>query len=196
MNTLEEKTKVDNGEILRGLPDDGWQPPVIAEIRDALDRRRKPYQPRSWEAKRIQDHHHEVIRRLLIGQAPKEIAAELDLTTTQILNIKNSPLIQQQLSVLQAVRDTVAVDVSKRIKEIAPKAVDLLEKIIGGEEEGFKGLPMALRARVAMDNLDRSGHPRQTNLKTENLHAFITPADIEAVKQRADERRRLVQTTD
>ncbi len=172
-----------------------WVPPVIAQVRDALDARRKLYKPRTSEVKRLQDNHHEVIRRLLIGQKAADIARELDMTLVQINNIKNSPLVKKQLSTLQAVRDTTAIDVSKRIKECAPKAIDLLEQIIEGRDAGAAA-PISLRARVAMDNLDRSGHPRQTNIRSENLHAILTVEDIDDVKRRAVERRSLIPTAE
>ena len=176
------------GQEFANVESAGWVPPVIAEVRDVIDARRKLYKPRVTEVRRLQDNHHEVIRRLLIGQKAADISRELQLTLVQVNNIKNSPLVQKQLATLQSVRDTSAIDVSKRIKEIAPKAVELLERII----EGSEAAPISLRARCAMDNLDRSGHPRQTNIRSENLHALLTVDDIASVKQRALERRQLV----
>jgi hypothetical protein len=168
-----------------------WEAPKIPEIRPLSDLRKKPFKRRAWEVQSLQDRHHEVIRRLLIGQDCPAIAEEMGLSVMAVSGIKNSPLIRQKLDVLQGARDLVAVDVSKRIKDLAPKAVELLESIIEGRDGG-EAAPLALRAKVAMDNLDRSGYPRQTHLKTENLHAFLSKDDILEVKQRALERRALV----
>jgi len=181
-------------ELLRDLTresETGWTPPPVPEVLDSSDLRKRPFKRQKWEVKALQDKHHEVIRRLLIGQEVAGIAREMGMTTAAIQAIKSSPLIQQRLQVLQGARDLVAVDVSKRIKDLAPKAVDLLERIIEGTEEGAT---VSLRAKVAMDNLDRAGNPRQSYIKSENLHAFLSRDDIEEVKKRAEERRRLVDT--
>jgi len=168
-----------------------WEAPEIPRVPDPLDARRKPYKRRTWEVKTLMDQHHEVIRRLLIGQKTTAIAQEMNLSKAQVQNIENSPLVQQRISVLQGVRDQVSIDVSKHIRSVVPKALLLLEKIVDGDVEGEKP-SLNLRASVSRDLLDRGGLPKQTNVRTENLHAHLTVTDLDEIKMRAKERVRLV----
>jgi len=166
----------------------------VIQVTGSPDRRRKPREKvRPRELKTIQERHHEIIRRLMLGQSNVRIADALGITKEDVSLVRNSPIVQKQLGTLHAVRDQQTINVSRQIRDLAPASIKLLGEIIEGKGVG-ESAALSLRAKVAQDNLDRSGHPRQTNIRSENVHAFVTRQDIEDIKQRAMQRATLAPT--
>lgn len=150
------------------------------------ERRNGKLEGRTWKVSELWEKHHEIIRLLLIGLSNVAIADRMGMTTTQISNIKNSPIVQERLSLLKAERDCKAIDLSKDIMELAPQSLDLLGKVIRGEDlgDGTKATT-GLRVKVAESNLDRAGYGAIRRVQTQNEHLFYTKEDIEELKQRA-----------
>ena len=112
------------------------------------DRSQKKYQ-----IQRLWDMHHEILRRLVIGQKPVDIAEELGITPQTVSNVRNSPIVQRQIKMLQSQRDADAVTIRDRIDFIAPKAVQLLEKKLD-EELVEDGEVTQVGVRAALGTLD------------------------------------------
>jgi len=145
--------------------------------------------PRVIDPKRVQDYHHEVVRRLVIGDRPKDIAADLKLDVSTIYALKNSPMIEEKVNLLQAVRDEECVEIAREIQEFAPKALKLIHEVIVGEGEG-EGAPIALRVRAAQTELDRAGFSPVRKFQGEMINAHLTLDEVNEIKSRAREARR------
>lgn len=151
------------------------------------DRRRKnatveSMPKRTFQVNEIRDQHHEIIRRLVLGQNAEFIARQIGISGATVRNVKNSPVVQERLSVLNAKRDQQTIDVAAHIDRIAPKSIKLLEEIITGKGAGANA-PISLRARTAENNLDRAGYGAVK--KFQGAVGHFTGADIEELKQDA-----------
>jgi len=164
-----------NGE----LPDyfDGQD--VLREV----DRRTKPETRKTFEVGKIWSSHEEIIRRLLLGQKATSIARNLDCSAAMVGYVKNSKVVQDKLAVMSAARDASTVDIAKEIREKAPIALKLLEKVIAGDVDA----PITTRAREANNWLDRAGFSPVRNIHTQNVSAHFTADEIDEIKRRAVE---------
>ena len=132
----------------------------------------------SWQVSSLWDLHHQIVRRIFLGQKNTEIAKALNCTKEHVSTVRNSDIVKTELAKMHQTATNNAVDIAKQISEQAPKALKVLEKLMNDET-----VNPATRARIAMDQLDRSGNaaPKQTNI----LHAHLTSADIQELKKRA-----------
>lgn len=136
-------------------------------------------EPRQYQIQQLWDLHHEILRRLIIGQKSVDIARDLGVTSAVISYVKNSEVGKRQLSLMRSAADLNAVDVAVRVKELAVTAVKVMEEGMDPDQ------PMALRLKAATDVLDRAGFGAPKILRTENVHAVLTRDDIEEIKQKA-----------
>ena len=137
--------------------------------------------PRQYQIQQLWETHHEILRRLVIGQKSVEIARDLEITTAVVSYVKNSEVGKKQLSLMRSACDMSAVDVSVKIKELAGRAIAVMEAGLDEEQ------PLALRMKAATDVLDRAGFGAPKIIRSENVHAHLTRDDIEEIKQRARE---------
>jgi hypothetical protein len=137
-----------------------------------------------WVVSEMWDLHHEIARRIVLGEKNVDIAEALKISPQMVCNVKNSPVVQERISILRGARDADTIDLAREIKEIAPDAVRLLKDIIRGEGEG-KGAPLTLRSREANNMLARNGFGIPHKIQTDNTHTFLTGEDLERIKQRA-----------
>lgn len=152
------------------------------------DRRKVlPGERRTFQVDHIWESHHEVMRRILLGQKNTEIAKATGLTAATISYIRNSPVIQEQLQILEGARDAKTVDLASEIRAFAPVAHRLLTDIINGEGTMLKGEKPSLRqrAREANNLMDRAGYSAVRNVQGQFLHGHFTADEIEEIKQRA-----------
>lgn len=138
-----------------------------------------------WSVANIWESHHEIIRYLMLGYKNVEISRKMNLTVEHISNIRNSPIIQERLSLMVAARDVDAIEISRDILKVVPKSLELLKSIIDGTGDG-EGANIGLRAKVAESNLDRAGFGAVKKVVSET-HNYYTDEDIEMMKQRAFE---------
>jgi predicted transcriptional regulator len=127
--------------------------------------------------------HHEVARRLLLGQKASHIAEDLGVSEAMVSYVRNSRVVQEKLDTMSAARDAETVDIAKDIREKAPAALRLLEKIIQGEIDA----PITSRAREANNWLDRAGFGAVRRVEGQFTTAHFTADDIETIKRRAIE---------
>jgi len=139
---------------------------------------------RHWVASEMWDLHHEITRRLVIGQKNVDIARALSITPQTVSNVKNSPIVQEHMSIMRGVRDADTIDLAKEIKEIAPVALELLKDIIKGDNDGAQA-SINLRAKEANGMLARVGHGIPHRIQSESVSLHLTSEDISDIKQRA-----------
>lgn len=148
-------------------------------------RKLDPSLPRNhWVVNEMWDLHHEIARRIVLGEKNVAIAEALNISPQTVCIVRNSPVVQEKISLMQGARDADTIDLSKEIKEIAPDALKLLKEIIRGEGDG-KAASINLRAREANGMLARTGYGIPHRVQSENLHAFITSEELRQIKQRA-----------
>jgi len=115
------------------------------------------------------------------GHSNRHIARELGVSEVMVSNVKNSPAAKDRLELMEAVSTVEAMDVRKEIMRRAPHALEELYKILDNQNTA-----PALKARIAMDQLDRAGFAPIKQVETKNLHAhrFIDDEDIARLKKR------------
>jgi len=149
-----------------------------------VDRRESsPGDRKTFEVSKLWDTHHEIIRRLLLGQKSSEIAADLDVSRAMVSYVKNSKIVKEKLELMRGARDAETVDLAKEIRERAPVALKLLSKVIEGEIDA----PITTRAREANNWLDRAGYGAVKTVQAQHVHAHFSTDEIEAIKRRAVE---------
>jgi len=150
-----------------------------------------PPNERKFELGHLYAVHKEILRRLVLGQKPKDIAEALGVTRTVVTYTQNSELGRQHMRTLEAARDAQTADVSRAILETAPESLSILQDLQRDEDT-----PRALRARVAFGILDRGGYgPTKKSIiddKRSGTGGIFSQKDIEALKQRALEQGKIV----
>jgi DNA-binding Lrp family transcriptional regulator len=134
---------------------------------------------RKLQPKGMWEQHHVIARLIAAGRRNGEIAEIVGCTPQTVSNVRNNPQVQAIVKQLMAKADEKAVDIAVQIKEIAPKAVEVLKELM---EEG--STPPAVRCSAAKDILDRIG-ARKAPAPVANLHMHLTADDIKQLKERA-----------
>lgn len=145
------------------------------------DLRRRPRgQRRTFEVNKMWELHHEITRRLLLGQKNVDIARALHITEATVSYTRNSKIVQGQLSMMKAARDADSIDLARDIREKAPKALRVLEGIL---DDNGETIAMGLVARTAESWMDRAGYAAPK--RVEALVAHLTADEIERIKKEA-----------
>ena len=69
------------------------------------DGRRKNGPKVGWQVATMWESHHEIARMILLGHSNVEVAASLGITKEQVSNVRNSPVVQENLTIMKAARD-------------------------------------------------------------------------------------------
>lgn len=142
-----------------------------------LPQRKSRYNPKELGARQ-----REVIRLELLGASVTDIAEQMGISRHAVRYILASPLAMQMRQELQERRDDAVVDVSSKLAEMCPKALEVMQDTLEGQ---FKDAGAALRNRVAMEVLDRCGYGKIVRTQNTNLNASLTAEEIIALRQRA-----------
>ena len=153
---------------------DGTQPNTPGQTFDLQTNRKNGSY---YNLQKMNAMHHEIVRRIVVGQKDHEIAKALGITKATVKYTRESPVVQEKLNTLMGQRDASATEMHKRLKSIAPLALHRMEEIM--EDDSESG---ATRAKVAMDILDRAGY-KPVN-KTANV-TKMGPDRISEIKERA-----------
>ena len=137
-----------------------------------------------WVVSQMWDIHHEIARHILMGWKNVEIGKKLNISAQTVSNVRNSPIVQEHITIMQSARDADTIDLAKEIKEIAPVALDLLKDIITGDNDGA-GASINLRARTSENMLARVGHGVPHRVQAESVNIHLTSEDISEIKRRA-----------
>lgn len=141
---------------------------------------------RKYQIQHMWDLHHEICRLALLGMKHVEIAESLGVTPATVGNTLGSELVKKQLMIMRGARDASSVDISKKIQEMLPEALDVLENILRNENASS-----SVRTNIAQDLLDRGGHGAPKIVETRGFMAHLSGEDIERIKQRAREQGKL-----
>lgn len=151
---------------------------------------------RKLQILKISDRSREIGRMAVGGASPAKIALALGVTPQTVQNHLNSEIIREHIDELHDEADGDAIEVSKRIRELAPKALDILSDAI---QDGFIPLgkpdpktgeralqPVAsmIRLGVAKDVLDRAGFSPVR--KQINATTTLNASDVEIIKKRRE----------
>ena len=147
-------------------------------IRKRLYGRAKP--AKMWRVAELWDQHKEMARLRALGMKPKDIAKQMGYSQQAVSQIINSPIVKDQIDILQFGRDVDTVKLIDRIKNFMPTCLDLLEDVIRGKHEDAS---LALRVRTAQDYADRGGLGAVK--KHQVMSANLTREDLEEIKNRA-----------
>ncbi len=151
------------------------------------DRRRKSdgLPKRGHQVAEMWEKHHEIARRLLLGEKNVDIARALNCTPESISSIKNSPVVQDKLTVMRAARDAGTIDLSKEIMDLAPIAIKRVREALESGEVMGRELSAAGILKEANGILDREiGKPTQT-INTKNIHGHFSMEDILKIREEA-----------
>ena len=143
------------------------------------DGRRSPTR-KAYEISHMTERHHEIARRLLLGQGNKEIASAMGITPQMVSIVRNSGCVREKLTTMSGARDLDSVDLAKEIRELAPKALQVMEEIMDDTSA-----PKHVRLAAARDMLDRAGFAPVKKLDVNSSHVVLSATDIEAMKKRA-----------
>ena len=134
---------------------------------------------RELNTKALWPAHHEMLRRIALGQGNVSIAEAIGCTPQTVSNVRNSPMGREKLSRLKGEMDAEVISIAQRIEEFAPQALQVLESIITGELEA----PIGLVARTAENYMGRAGYG--TLHKVHAVHQRLSREEIEGIKERA-----------
>ena len=148
---------------------------------------------RRWQVSEMQDIHHEIARRLLLGQKSQFIADSVGCSSATVRNVKDSPVVQEKLEIMRGARDRDVINIAAHIQRIAPKSIQLLEQVIEGKGPGADA-SIALRCKVAESNLDRAGYGAVK--KFQGAVGHFTSDDIAELKKEAMSRISPVQASE
>ena len=144
---------------------------------------------KTFEVQQMWEVHHEIVRRLLLGQKGSLIARDLGVTQGMISYVRNSSVVKDKLEIMKGARDADTIDLAKRIREDCPKALKLLEDAVDGQVETFDGekmeVPLSMRLKEANNMMAKGGFGPITNLKGQIAHGHFTKEDIDDIKSRA-----------
>jgi hypothetical protein len=147
------------------------------------DRRRAlPGTRKTWQVGQVWELHEEIKRRILLGQKNVDVAEAVNCTPQTVSNVRNSPVIQDELALMKGARDAYTVDIARDIQEFAPKALELLKQVINGTGEA-QAASMSLRTKSAESWLDRAGHGAIR--KEAVIHQHLTKEEILSIRERA-----------
>lgn len=140
------------------------------------DGRRNPNGNQHYEIKQMWERHHQIARLLVLGWSNMQVATHLGITPQTVSNARNNPEVKRQIDLLSARADNSIVDVSKRIQDLAPRALNVMEEVMDDAE-------FSTRRLAAKDILEMAGYKAISRLAIAT--ARLSAEDIEDIKARA-----------
>lgn len=150
-------------------------------------RRRADGKKRGFQVAEMWDSHHEIARRILLGQKGVDIAKALNCTAQTVSNVRNSPVVKEKIELMQAARDVGALDLADQIKELAPIALGRVKEAITIGEVNGQTLSGAEILKQSGHILDRELGKATQRIDTRSMHGHFTMDDIQKMKDRAKE---------
>lgn len=148
-------------------------------------RRRSDSGRKRWQVSEMWDIHHEIARRLLLGQKTTSIAEDLNVSPTMVRLVKTSPVVREKLEIMHAAKDDKVIEMAKYIKEKAPIALKLLDDVIEGRDIGGVTPTLKMRVDEANNWIDRAGYKAPQRVEGLMLHGHYTADEIEELKKDA-----------
>lgn len=145
------------------------------------DRRRVATQDRRrFEVNKMWELHHEIVRRIVIGQKNADIARSLGVSEVMISYTRNSKVCQKRIESMREERDKGTIDIAKEIRDFAIEPLEFLRDIIRDKGETSS---KSLAAKTSENWLDRAGYGAPKKL--EAVVAYLTKEEIDQIKQDA-----------
>lgn len=148
---------------------------------------------RSQSLKELREHHQEILRLLVIGLKPEDIARRLDVHTQTVSNVRNSPVAQAKLRTLSMLRDDELMSAGESIMETAAAAAQNLKDAVVN-----KSIPVMIDGNIvnqplknkeildaSKDILDRAGHGKIQRVTGQVEHRHYTPDEIVTIREEA-----------
>lgn len=148
-----------------------------------VDLRRSPKSERTFRVKELWEIHHEIVRRLALGERNRDIAKSLGLSEAMVSYTKNSGLIEEKVGIMRGAMDADTIDLGIRIQKIAPRALELLEEVMNKGTVLNKEVSAPKIITTAERHMDRAGYAPVKRVAIASTH--LTPEDIENIKDRA-----------
>lgn len=146
---------------------------------------RKVGERKGWQVAELWDSHHEIARRLVLGQSNEDIAKDLGCTAQTVSNVRNSPVVQEKITIMRAARDAGTIDLAREIADLAPLALQRVKEALEQGQVMGRELSASNILKEANNLLDREiGKPTQ-RVDTRNLHGVFSMEDIEKIKEKA-----------
>lgn len=117
----------------------------------------------NYRVKQIWDEHREMIRRLSIGDKPKDIAKAMGVTRQTVTRIRHCDTTRERIDELHAAMDGEVIDIGRRIRAFAPIALAIREEMCLDEDT-----PTVIREKISSDFLDRAGYAAPKVVNVEN----------------------------
>lgn len=165
---------------------------VEAVSADADGARRGRPRKETYEVDRLSSLHQSIKRQLFLGRTNKQIAESLNCTPQTVTLVRNNPVIQDQLKVMNGAADYECMELMKEIEMLQPVALKLLKQTLEKGslpavqlEEGEDKVNPTVRIAQANSLIDRYlGKPMQrAEIKTANIH--FTSDEVRALRERA-----------
>ena len=134
---------------------------------------------RNYDIEKVWDSHHEIVRRLVLGEKPVQIANNLGITTQTVSNVRNNPIVKRLFGILHSARDASVVEIRNRIVNIAPLAIEYLETVLNNElSSGTHSATGLGAAKTIIENV----LPKSTIVRVDET---LTIETINSLKERA-----------
>ena len=135
------------------------------------------------------DNHHEIARLLVLGMSNVEIAERMNCSPQTVSNVRNSPVVQDKLAILHAVRDVATGDLAHEIAEMAPMALKRIREVLETGTVHGQTASAAVIMKEANNLLDREMGKAVQRIDSRNVNTTLTTSDLDAIRQRAAELR-------
>jgi len=142
---------------------------------------------RAYQISRMWSKHHDIKRYVLLGLRNKEIAHIMGCSAQNICDIRNSEMFKREVHIIECCKDYAAIDVSQMLEEGQAKNLTTLIDIRDGDDS-----PLSLKAKIAMDLLDRS--PKTSKVRRIEgtlLTGELGPEEIEDIKNKVQRAKKL-----
>lgn len=154
------------------------------------DKRRVPSGERKGhQITEMWSNHHEIARLIVLGLNNVEIGERMGCTPQTVSNVRNSPVVQDKLAILHAVRDVATGDLAHEIAEMAPMALKRIREVLETGTVHGQTASAAVIMKEANNLLDREMGKAVQRIDSRNVNTTLTSSDLDAIRQRAAELR-------
>lgn len=177
---MQVKVKNAAGEPVTYDYGDRYSDPNRKDLRRSGDRKKGGYQiAEMWE------RHHEIARMIILGMTNVAIANEIGCSAQLVSNVRNSPVVKDQLSIMKMVRDTESIDLSREIRDLAPIALQRVKEALTEGKVLDKEVSASGILKEANGLLDREMGRATQRIDTRNAHVHFSKEDLDAIKAKA-----------
>ena len=128
--------------------------------------------------KKLTARHKEVVRRLVVGETPQQVATDLKMSVVTVQALQRDPLFMGELEEVSAALTRKMMDTrstNEVLKVAAHKAAMVCAEASGDGMVGGTGIPPDLQLKAAWDVLDRTGY---SGTKKSVVGVVTNPADL------------------